>query len=78
MKREDFLNPDTIQHANKMLQRHKLSFEPKDIKYIIVDKENEIEGMVDKLMMIKDKYKLSERKVLGTRIISIKHISEDF
>jgi hypothetical protein len=78
LSKEEFLKIDQTQKLNKILEKYKLSFEPKDIKYIIINKEDEILEMVDKLMTIKSKYTESDRKVLTTRIIPIKHISEDF
>jgi hypothetical protein len=79
LNKEEFLNHDSIQSANRMIEKFKLSFEPKDVKYIIVDKENEILDMVNKIIQIKQqKYSHADLQVLTTRIISMEHIFEDF
>lgn len=78
LKKESFLIHDEIREANRLLERFKLSFEPKDIKYIIVDREDEILGMANKINEIKDKYIEDDRRKLTTRIISMEHIFEDF
>lgn len=60
------------------LESKKLSFEPNDIKYIIVNKENEIYDMAMKIRSIKGKFPHKDVEVLVTRIISMQHIKEDF
>lgn len=60
------------------LEKYKLSFEPNDIKYIIVNKETEIPKMIQKIREIKAKYSDDEKDLLITRIISMEHILADF
>lgn len=79
LNQKNFLQSDEITSANKMLEEYKLSFEPKDIKYIIVKREDEILGMINKIIGIKQsKYTYADLQVLTTRIISMEHIADDF
>jgi hypothetical protein len=63
---------------NKRLEDFKLNFQPKDIQYIIINKESEILEMIDKVRETKDKYQYSDVEVLTTRIISMEQILSDF
>lgn len=56
----------------------RLSFEPKDIRYIIVEKENEILPMIRDIKAIKSKFDPDTVSILSTRIISSVQISQDF
>jgi hypothetical protein len=77
--KENYLTADKIINANKELEKFKLSFEPKDIKYIIVDKDAEVLDMANKVIQIKQrKYTHADLQLLTTRIISREHIFEDF
>lgn len=68
-----------IKIANeKKLKEYKLSFEPNNIKYIIVNKEVEIPEMIIKIREIKAKYSEPEKDLLISRIISMEHILADF
>lgn len=75
---DDFFNEVFKSRETKKLIRKKLSFEPKDIKYIIVESENEIYNMTDKIRKIKDRFPYRDVEVLITRIISMEHIRDDF
>lgn len=76
--KDEFLNEKTLKNKHKKLEKKKLSFRPKDIKYIIVEKENEIYDMVSEIRRIKNKFPYKEVEILITRIISMEHIREDF
>lgn len=79
IEKADFKDKYYIDPQNEKLKSKKLSFEPKDIKYIIVNKESEILAMFERVKQIKgDKYKPDDIKKLQTRIISMEHIREDF
>jgi hypothetical protein len=71
-----------INGANKIISEEKhlrLSFEPKDIKYIIVKNESEILEMHDKVIEIKrDEFSYKDIQILTTRIISMESIRGDF
>ncbi|MHB8157720.1 MAG: abortive infection system antitoxin AbiGi family protein [Desulfocucumaceae bacterium] len=68
-----------VEVANIKLRNLPLQFQPKDIKYIIVQKENEILEMIGKIRVIKSShYQPDDVKKLITRIISLEQILEDF
>ncbi len=73
---------DILQELNNKIRETddcRLSFEPKDIKFIIVSKENEILSMIDKVIQIKrNNFPYKEVQILTTRIISIESINENF
>lgn len=79
LKKEEFLDSEKLKQANKLLfNNFQLSFEPDDIKYIIVSKESEIIEMIKKVEEIKDKYNPNTVKLVASRIISAEQIREDF
>lgn len=68
-------------HFNNMISEHKefrLNFTPKDIKYIIVEKEDEVGQMIKDIKLIKRYYSQDETDLLITKIISVDRIKEDF
>lgn len=70
-----------LKDANKKLERDetRLAFDADDIKYIIIDKESEINEMIGKLKAIKgSKYNFDTVERLASRIITVKQIEEDF
>ena len=84
-EREDSSEEDLkilIEGLNKGIiaaQHLRLSFEPKDIKFIIVKSENEILTMADKVISIKrEKFSYKDVQILTTRIISMESIKENF
>lgn len=61
------------------VETFKLNFTPNDIKYIILDNENEIISFCDWLKNLKVKnFKPNELELLKTRILTIEQISKDF
>jgi hypothetical protein len=78
LSKKYFLNTEHLQRANSALKKFKLSFEPRDIKYIIVNKENDILGMINTVRETKSKYSYDDVQILTTRIISMEHVFEDF
>ncbi|MBI1910369.1 MAG: hypothetical protein HYS21_00020 [Deltaproteobacteria bacterium] len=77
--REEFENPVTRAQENVKLQSTKLSFEPKDIKYVIVKEEKEILAMMRALQQIKSKkYDKDTVELLTSRIITSEQITKDF
>jgi len=78
--REQFLDKEQLATANKTIESYfKLSFEPKDIKYIIVNNNDEILATVDKINEIKgSKYTYNDLRLLSTKIISMEQILQDF
>jgi hypothetical protein len=64
---------------DKIAYRGRLSFQPKYIKYVIVQSETERLEMMDSLQRIKEpKFPIDEVRKLTTRIISMEQILDDF
>jgi hypothetical protein len=79
LMREDYLNQEIKASADQQLSEHvKLSFEPDDIKYLIVREESEIVDMISNIRKIKDKYSSNTIDLLTSRIISAEQILSDF
>jgi len=76
--KDEFLNKEFLNEKHAKLESKKLSFEPNDIKYIIVANESEIYDMATEIRNIKDKFPYKDVEILITRIISMEHIKEDF
>jgi hypothetical protein len=65
-------------NERKLASKSRLSFQPGDIKYLIVDKENEILQLMNRIDQIKrPKYSENDIRMLYTRIMSIEHILDD-
>ena len=75
------IDDKALRELNKQIadsKKLRLSFEPKDIKFIIVKKESEILPMIDKIITIKrDKFSHKDVQILTTRIISMESIKEN-
>jgi hypothetical protein len=56
----------------------RLSFEPNDIRYIVVARENELLSVSRQIMRIKAHYSKADRTLLQTRLISAEQIRADF
>jgi hypothetical protein len=76
--REDEFKGPLLEHENEMLKKAKLSFEPNDINYIIIEDESEREDILENINNIKWKYEERIRKVLLSKIISSRNIFLDF
>ncbi len=77
MRKEHF-DEKTIKSANEEIaQKYKLKFEPDDIRYIIVNSDDEILPMVKSIKDIKEKYDEDTKNKLVTRIISTEGILQD-
>jgi len=74
LKKESYENG--LEKAIAESNLEKLSFEPKDIKYIIIKKDTEINKMIDTIS--KFKYDYETVKVLCSRIITSEQIFNDF
>jgi Putative abortive phage resistance protein AbiGi, antitoxin len=81
IQRNVFLDQAKRTKENEKLERVEclLEFEPSDIRYIIVAKNDEILPMVDSIHQIKgNKYSYNDLRLLTTRIISMEQILQDF
>lgn len=76
-----YQNQVELANANRKLEtdRTKLSFNANDIKYIIINEEDQINNMVKELRNIKgDRYDNNTIDRLISRIITVKQIENDF
>lgn len=76
LSENDYLNKDTREYFSSLLPA--LSFEPNDIKYIIVDRESEIEETINTIRKIKSKYPPPVVDILTSRIVTSEQIKNDF
>jgi len=64
---------------NRDIENIKIKFSPKDIKYIIIEKEQERLKMIRIIEQIKGSdYSMDDLKELNSKIISVEQIREDF
>ena len=79
LSKEEFLDDIRRADANRELSTNStLSFEPSDIKYIIVAKDSEIRSTINAIRRIKGRYDSATVDILASRVISAEQISEDF
>jgi hypothetical protein len=76
---DQFMNKEMCSQTNlKLAQTCRLSFEPKDIKYLVVHKEEEIVPLTTHIEQIKIKYSPDDVRLLKTRVITAEQIRSDF
>jgi Putative abortive phage resistance protein AbiGi, antitoxin len=79
MNKSDFLNGEIRYAANQELQQlARISFEPNDVKYLIVRREDEIVPLITQVEQIKGKYSWEEVKLVSSRVMSAEQIKGDF
>ncbi len=79
LDKAEFMNDVERAHQNsKVFDGFRLSFHPKDIRYIVVRTEDEILSMVQSIRDIKDRFEPNIIDLLTTRIISAEQIQDDF
>jgi Putative abortive phage resistance protein AbiGi, antitoxin len=79
MNKSDFLNGEIRNAANEKLQQlSRISFEPNDVKYLIVRREDEIVSLITQVEQIKGKYSWEEVKLVTSRVMSAEQIKTDF
>lgn len=78
MPKDKYENKAMLDENNSKLEILNLSFDPNDIKYIILNNEAEIPEFINKLKRIKAKYTNNAVDLLITRIISMEQIVNDF
>jgi hypothetical protein len=79
LTKDDFLNKEKHATANDYLWNNsKLSFSPKDIRYIIVRREDEILYMINRIRDIKNRFPKEQVQLLASRIIASGQIRKDF
>lgn len=75
---QDFHNNNIIINVKEALKKSKLCFKPRDIKYIIVKKENEVSEMIAALRNIYKNHPQNIVDGLTTRILTVEQIIDDF
>ncbi len=63
---------------SRLWDAHRISFEPSDIRYVVVADESEILPMIAEIEGIKAKYSADEIKLLCSRIVAASQIATDF
>lgn len=73
-------NPELINNFNKILVEEgiTLAFQPNDVRYIIVEKNEQVLPLAKELQSIKSGFSEDERMLITTRLISMEQIKEDF
>lgn len=76
---DDYMVPewDFKETMNDKVKNDKLCFEPKDISYIVIEKEDERIEFARTLRRIKSKYSSEDVEILTTKIISSEQILND-
>ena len=80
------MNPDqfedkqlVLENQDKLTSNSRLSFEPNDIKYLIVARDDEILRLMDRIAAIKrPKYSDDDVRKLYSRIMSSEQVLNDF
>jgi hypothetical protein len=79
LTKEDFLDEEKHLEADrKLADSFRISFEPNNIKYLIVRRDEEIVDFLRDVERIKGKYSDNERELLKSRVISAEQIRSDF
>ena len=79
LNKQQFLDEEFKTDANLLIsQFHKLHFNPKDINYLILNNENEIDQFIYSLERNKSKFDQPTIKTLTSRIITHEQIMSDF
>ena len=78
-KRKFYVDPVRKRYINMKLSVHKkLTFEPKDIKFLVVNKDNEIPAMIKEIRnLFENDISYSELMILNSRLISLEQIIDD-
>lgn len=71
------LGEETLKRKNEQLKKHKLTFEPDDIEYLIISKESERHNLINSIQNIKSKYSEDIILILISKIISAEQILTD-
>ena len=78
LNKKEFEKTEDVAKRNKLNEIYGLTFEPKNINYIIVSKESEVLEVMREIRNIKGNFPYNDVELLATRILSMERISEDF
>ena len=62
---------------NSKVEHLRLSFQPDDIKYLIVEKDSDISGLIQHLENVKGRFNPETRSRLASRILTVEQINSD-
>lgn len=63
---------------NQQVSHIRLNFQPEDIKYLIVEKEDDIIELINHLDDVKSRFTPDTRRTLASRILTLDQIKNDF
>jgi hypothetical protein len=80
LDKEAFKSSEAMKKVNEHLwTQDKITFTPKDIKYLIVESEKEVLDLINSVEDIKsEKFSHNEVKLLSSRVITADQIRSDF
>jgi hypothetical protein len=76
ISKKEFFEPIIEKYQKQLWENIVLKFNPSDIKYIIVSREDEIVGMIEEIE--KNMNNSNDKKLLYSKIISTENILDDF
>ena len=74
----DFQDKQKKEKEEKILENYKLSFNPDNIKYVIIKNEDEIHKIIKNIRVVKGKYPPEIVDILCSKIITSENIEKDF
>ncbi len=78
MSQTNFDNKKLLNEKNDLTHEHSmLKFSPKDIKYIFVKNDKDIQEIINFIQTEMDRYPAADVKVLISRVTSLESISQD-
>ncbi|MFH0797717.1 MAG: abortive infection system antitoxin AbiGi family protein [Candidatus Omnitrophota bacterium] len=78
LTKANFEDEPTRHIEEKKLENYKLTFVPNDMKYVIVNNEDEISEIIKQLRTIKGKFPPESVDILCSRILTSEQIKKDF
>lgn len=78
LTKKDFENAIKLSQENSKLSKFPLEFTPDDVKYIFVDKADEVYPMILAIREIKSKFNSEEIDILTSKILTTEQVMEDF
>lgn len=69
--------PEQKAKCNQMFSHLKLAFQPDDIKYLIIESDDEITGLISLLEQVKGRFNEKTRRRLASRILTSEQIRND-
>jgi len=77
VSKDEISSDDKKQQYNQNISHIKLEFSPEDIKYLIINSDDEITELIDHLESVKGRFDESTRRLLASRILTAEQIKND-